>query len=72
MKTNVAFSNMTIQRKDRCSLALGCQIWIPRSESDWLKIPGFLKSRPSPVNWCIDRSLCDKIIKIGTNDYYHV
>ena len=23
-------------------------------------------------NWCIDRSLCDKSTKIGTNDCYHI
>ena len=26
----------------------------------------------SAVNWCIDRSLCDKSAKIGTNDRQHV
>ena len=26
----------------------------------------------SPINWCIDRSFCDKGIKIGPHDRYHV
>ena len=26
----------------------------------------------SQVYWCVDRSLCDKSTKIGTNDRYHV
>ena len=28
--------------------------------------------RISPVNWCLDRSLCDKSTNIITNDRYHV
>ena len=31
-----------------------------------------IKCHISPDNWGIDRSLCDKSTKIGTNDRYHV